>query len=54
MVPIAVSDNSVSFQAISEGGLKMLGYSKPSPDVFNIDLVLTDETAITLTLKTRH
>jgi hypothetical protein len=32
----AITENSVKFKAVSEGGMASLGYSNPEPDTFVI------------------
>lgn len=35
---VEIGDNSVHFEAVSEGGMSSLGYSRPDPDTFIIHI----------------
>ncbi len=43
--------NTVSFEAVSEGGLKSLTYSRPTPDSFTVDVETADGTKFQISLK---
>ncbi len=46
-----LGENTVSFQAVSEGGLKSLTYSRPTPDLFTVDVETADGTKFQIPLK---
>ena len=50
---VSVGENSVSFRAVSEGGMKTLGYSRPASDAFNIDVETDKGAKFQIKLKAR-
>ncbi|MCZ6458849.1 MAG: DUF6265 family protein [Gammaproteobacteria bacterium] len=46
-----LGENTVSFEAVSEGGLKSLTYSRPTPDLFTVDVETADGTKFQIPLK---
>ncbi len=50
---VEISENKVTFKAVSEGGMAMLGYSSPTPTTFNIDIETTTGAKFQLNLKAR-
>ena len=49
----AIGEKSVSFKAVTEGGMATLAYSNPEPDAFHIDITLKDGNAFTIKLAAR-
>ena len=47
----SMSDKSVKFEAVEEGGMRELGYSRPSEDAFVIDVTLEGGNKIQIPLK---
>ena len=45
-----ITENSVTFKAVGEGGLAQLGYSRPSIDAFHIDVVTAGGQEFTIKL----
>jgi len=45
-----ITENSVTFRAVDEGGLAQLKYSRPSIDAFQIDVVTAGDQEITIKL----
>ena len=50
----STGDQSVSFKAVGDGGMKALGYSRPSADSFVIDVTLANGNAMQIPLKRMH
>ena len=50
----STGDQSVSFKAVGGGGMKALGYSRPSADSFVIDVTLANGNAMQIPLKRMH
>ena len=46
-----IKDNSVMFEAVGDGGMKMLGYSRPQNDAFHINITLANDQELTIPLK---
>ena len=47
----SISDKSIKFEAVEEGGMRELGYSRPSEDAFVIDATLEGGNKIQIPLK---
>ena len=47
----SLGERTVTFNAASEGGLASLTYSRPAPDTFTVEVVLTEGTRIPIELK---
>ena len=45
-----MTENSVTFKAVGDGGLAQLGYSRPSIDAFHIDVVTAGGQELTIKL----
>ena len=50
---VSMGENKVSFKALTEGGMKTLGYSRPSDDAFNIHIETSKGDKFDLALKAR-
>lgn len=50
---IELGEKSVMFEALTEGGMKKLGYSSPSEGMFNINIVTATDQKMTLPLKAK-
>lgn len=50
---VSMGDRSVTFTAVTEGGLKSLTYARPADDTFTIKVETADGNVIPLTLKAR-
>ena len=48
-----ITENSVSFTAVSEGGMASLGYSNPDPDTFIIHVGQASGNTLDIPLKKR-
>lgn len=53
MILEAISDNSVRFRAVSEGGMASLGYSHPDAETFIIHVGRPDGTTLDIPLQAR-
>ena len=53
MVLANLGENTVTFAAVSEGGLASLTYSRPTDDTFTVEVELTDGTRIPIELEAR-
>lgn len=51
MVLVAMGEQTVTFEAVTEGGLLGLTYTRPREDTFTIDVTRADGTVIALELK---
>ena len=45
-----ITENSVTFKAVGEGGLAQLKYSRPAMNAFHIDLVTAGDQKFTIKL----
>jgi hypothetical protein len=54
MVLKEIGENSVTFDAVTEGGIKTLGYSRPDADSFNINITTATDQSFTIPLKTQQ
>lgn len=53
MILSEIGERMVKFTAASEGGLKTLGYSSPTPDAFNVNVLTSEGGEFQIPLKAR-